>query len=123
MLSDAAGRLRERLGDWKIRSPVVKFNAALTALPDWTAAPGERLPRLRDDRRHDRLDDAQRDFERCTRGEAAVGFGEIYIQTGYDPTPAPARQAPDERLRPVRAVRASTGTGPHGGGRAGSSST
>jgi hypothetical protein len=26
---------------------------------------------------------------RCTRGEAAVGFGEIYVQTGYDPTPAP----------------------------------
>ena len=28
-------------------------------------------------------------FEACDRGEPAVGFGEIYIQTGYDPTPAP----------------------------------
>ena len=36
------------------------------------------------------MDDAQRAFEACTRGEAAVGFGEIYIQTGYDPSPAPA---------------------------------
>ena len=35
------------------------------------------------------LDAAQRAFEACDRGEPAVGFGEIYIQTGYDPTPAP----------------------------------
>jgi len=35
------------------------------------------------------MDDAQRAFERCARGEAAVDFGEIYIQTGYDPSPAP----------------------------------
>src|SRR5215470_9612820 len=33
---------RERLEQWKIRSPVVKFNAALNALPEWTAARGER---------------------------------------------------------------------------------
>ncbi|HEU5107933.1 MAG TPA: hypothetical protein VFT95_05195, partial [Micromonosporaceae bacterium] len=30
-----------------------------------------------------------RAFEACDRGEPAVGFGEIYIQTGYDPSPAP----------------------------------
>ena len=41
----------------------------------------------------------------ATRGEPAVGFGEIYIQTGYDPSPAPDGQAADERLRPVRALR------------------
>ena len=28
-------------------------------------------------------------FERCEAGEPAVAFGEIYIQTGYDPSPAP----------------------------------
>ena len=28
-------------------------------------------------------------FERCAAGEPAVGFGEIYVQTGYDPSPAP----------------------------------
>ena len=39
-----------------------------------------------------------------------VGFGEIYIQTGYDPTPAPEGKPPDERVRPVRAVRLRTGT-------------
>ena len=35
------------------------------------------------------IDDAQRAFEACAAGEPAVGFGEIYIQTGYDKTPAP----------------------------------
>jgi hypothetical protein len=35
-----------RLEDWDIRSPVVRFNAALTRLPSWTAAPGERFPAL-----------------------------------------------------------------------------
>ena len=101
------GRLpRSACDDWKIRSPVVKFNAALTRLPDWTAAPGETFPALRDDRRHrPAWTTPSARFERCARGEPAVGFGEIYVQTGYDPSPAPARQAPDERVRPVRAVR------------------
>ena len=39
---------------WKVRSPVVKFNAALNALPDWTAAPGRDVAGARDDRRHRR---------------------------------------------------------------------
>ena len=33
---------RSRLEDWKIRSPVVKFNAALSHLPQWAAAPDSR---------------------------------------------------------------------------------
>ena len=32
---------RSRLEAWDIRSPVVKFNAALHRLPSWAAAPGE----------------------------------------------------------------------------------
>jgi phytoene dehydrogenase-like protein len=80
---------RARLEAWKVRSPVVKFNAALTALPEWTAAPGESWPARATIDVTGGLDDAQRCFEACDRGEPAVGFGEIYIQTGYDPTPAP----------------------------------
>src|SRR3954468_13368508 len=80
---------RERLEAWKVRSPVVKFNAALSALPEWTAAPGERWPAQATIDVTGGLDDAQQAFERCARGEPAVAFGEIYIQTGYDPTPAP----------------------------------
>ena len=79
---------RERLERWKIRSPVVKFNAALDRLPNWTAAPGRGLAGAGDDRRdrHDGRGPAARS-RRCEAGEPAVGFGEIYIQTGYDPSP------------------------------------
>jgi phytoene dehydrogenase-like protein len=80
---------RERLEAWKVRSPVVKFNAALDRLPDWAAAPGETWPARATIDVTGGLEDAQRAFEACERGEPAVGFGEIYIQTGYDPTPAP----------------------------------
>ena len=90
MLTDVPGDYRRRLEAWKVRSPVVKFNAALTALPQWTAAPGETWPALATIDLTTGLDDAQRAFEACDRGEPAVGFGEIYIQTGYDPTPAPS---------------------------------
>ena len=89
LVSDLPTEFEQRLRDWKIRSPVVKFNSALSALPTWTAAPGARFPAFATIDVTTGLDDAQRDFERCTQGEAAVGFGEIYIQTGYDPSPAP----------------------------------
>ena len=89
LLTEIPDDYRERLEAWKVRSPVVKFNAALTALPQWTAAPGETWPARATIDATTGLDDAQRCFEACDRGEPAVGFGEIYIQTGYDPTPAP----------------------------------
>jgi phytoene dehydrogenase-like protein len=80
---------RERLEQWKVRSPVVKFNAVLSALPEWTAAPAAAWPaHATIDVTHG-LDAAQRAFDACDAGEPAVGFGEIYLQTGYDPTPAP----------------------------------
>jgi phytoene dehydrogenase-like protein len=86
---DVPGEYRARLEGWKVRSPVVKFNAALSALPEWTAAPGAGWPAQATIDVTTGLDDAQRAFEACDRGEPAVGFGEIYMQTGYDPTPAP----------------------------------
>jgi phytoene dehydrogenase-like protein len=86
---DVPADYRARLEAWKVRSPVVKFNAALSALPEWTAAPGETWPARATIDVTGGLEDAQRCFEACERGEPAVGFGEIYIQTGYDPSPAP----------------------------------
>ena len=80
---------RERLERWDIRSPVVKFNAALRRLPSWTAAPGETFMALGTVDVTTGLDEAQAAFERCVAGEPAVGFGEIYVQTLHDPTPAP----------------------------------
>lgn len=84
---DAA--FRERLEAWKIRSPVVKFNAALSKLPEWTAAPGQSWPAQATIDACGPMTEAQAAFERCAAGEPAVGFAEIYIQTGYDPTVAP----------------------------------
>jgi len=86
---DVDAEYRERLERWKIRSPVVKFNAALERLPTWAAAPGEEWPALATIDLTGTVDDAQRAFEAAERGEPAVGFGEIYIQTGYDPGAAP----------------------------------
>jgi phytoene dehydrogenase-like protein len=80
---------RERLERWKVRSPVVKFNAALERLPSWTAAPGEAWPARATIDVTGTIDDAQRAFEVAAAGEPAVAFGEIYVQTGYDPSPAP----------------------------------
>ena len=36
------------------------------------------------------IDDAQQAFEDCTRGIPSPGFAELYFQTAYDPTVAPA---------------------------------
>ncbi len=80
---------RKRLQDWDIRSPVVKFNAALDRLPTWTAAPGQDFWARGTVDVTGGMDAAQRAFEACSAGEPAVGFGEIYVQTLHDPTPAP----------------------------------
>ncbi len=86
---DVPAGYRAKLEAWKVRSPVVKFNAVLRGLPSFTAAPGERFPaQATVDVTHG-LDAAQDAADACARGEIAVGFGEIYVQTGYDPTPAP----------------------------------
>ncbi|MCB0828165.1 MAG: NAD(P)/FAD-dependent oxidoreductase [Solirubrobacterales bacterium] len=79
----------DRLEAWKMRSPVVKFNAALERLPEWTAAPGETWPAQATIDACGTMDEAQAAFERCAEGEPTVAFAEIYIQTGYDPTVAP----------------------------------
>jgi phytoene dehydrogenase-like protein len=80
---------RDRLDAWKVRSPVVKVNAALTALPRWTATGGETWPAAGTVNCRVGLDEAQAAFERADRGELAIGFTEIYSQTADDPTVAP----------------------------------
>jgi phytoene dehydrogenase-like protein len=81
---------KARLEAWKVRSPVVKFNAALSRLPNWTAAPGEEWPARATIDITGGMQECQKAFEACDAGEPAVGFGEIYLQTGYDKSPAPA---------------------------------
>ena len=65
MVDDPPAAYRARLDAWQIRSPVVKFNAALTRLPTWTAAPGEDFPACATIDVTTGLDDAQRAFERA----------------------------------------------------------
>jgi phytoene dehydrogenase-like protein len=79
----------ERLDAWDVRSPVVKFNAALDRLPNWTAADGESWPARAMIELTDGIDSAQAAFESCVAGAPAVGFAEVYTQTGFDPSPAP----------------------------------
>lgn len=79
----------DRLRGWDLTSPVVKFNAALSRLPSYTAAPGATFPYSGTVDVTGGLDDAQAAYERFVTGEAAVGFGEVYCQTVLDPSPAP----------------------------------
>jgi phytoene dehydrogenase-like protein len=80
---------RQRLEAWQIRSPVVKLNAALTRLPTFPAAHGASWPFRSMISVTPGLDAGQAAFEDCKAGRANVGYGEIYFQTGYDPSPAP----------------------------------
>jgi phytoene dehydrogenase-like protein len=86
---DAAPRsFRERLQGWRVRSPVVKLNAALRRLPRFSAAIGTEPHRAMVTITPG-LDAAQEAFASCERGEPAIGFAELYFQTAYDPTVAP----------------------------------
>jgi phytoene dehydrogenase-like protein len=87
---DVPDEFAERLRNWKVRSPVLKFNAALSELPRWTAAGDETWPCLGTVDVSDGLEAAQDAFEACERGELRIAYAEIYSQTAADPSPAPA---------------------------------
>jgi phytoene dehydrogenase-like protein len=89
LLSEIPDEFAARLDAWKTRSPVVKFNASLTRLPSWTAANGDDFPARATVDVTTGIEAAQEAFEATARGETAIAFGEIYVQTGYDPSPAP----------------------------------
>jgi phytoene dehydrogenase-like protein len=83
------GEFEQRLREWKVRSPVLKVNAALAELPRWTATGGETWPVVGTVNCRESLDDAQAAFEAAARGELSVGFTEIYSQSAADPSVAP----------------------------------
>ena len=80
---------RERLEEWEIRSPVVKLNAGLSRLPTFTAAGGVEPHRAMISITAG-LDAGQEGFEACKRGEPGIGYSELYFQTAYDASVAPA---------------------------------
>jgi phytoene dehydrogenase-like protein len=81
--------MAQRVGKWKTRSPVVKLNAALDRIPSFTAASDGIVPERSMVTITPGLDAGQEAFEACERGEPAIGFAELYFQTGYDPAVAP----------------------------------
>jgi len=86
--AEAPAAFRQRIESWRVDSPVVKLNAALRRLPEFTAASG--VPPHRGMVTVTRgLDSAQEASAACRRGEARIGFAELYFQTAYDPTVAP----------------------------------
>jgi phytoene dehydrogenase-like protein len=82
------GDYRERLEGWKVRSPVVKLNAALSRLPAFTAGGSVDAHRAMVTVTHG-LDAAQEAFEACVRGDLRIGFAELYFQSAHDPSVAP----------------------------------
>jgi phytoene dehydrogenase-like protein len=81
----------KQVDEWDTRSPVVKLNCALRHLPTFPAAgrDAEHVYRAMVVLATS-IDDTQAAFERCRRGEVAPGWCELYFQTAYDPTVAPA---------------------------------
>jgi phytoene dehydrogenase-like protein len=79
----------ERVAAWRVDSPVVKVNALLSRLPEWSAA--------RDGERPERamisvtagVEGMQAAADACRAGSPAVGFCELYVHTAYDGSVAP----------------------------------
>jgi phytoene dehydrogenase-like protein len=87
---DAAPSFRAKVDGWRTQSPVMKVNCGLGRLPTWTAAPGAGYPNRAPVSIALPIDEAQAAFEDCTRGVPRPGFAELYFQSAYDPTVAPA---------------------------------
>jgi phytoene dehydrogenase-like protein len=79
---------RRRLEGWKLASPVVKLNAALSKLPAFTAASDSEAHRAMVTITPG-LDACQEAYEASLRGEPRIGFAELYFQTAYDASVAP----------------------------------
>lgn len=86
---------RARIDAWDVRSPVLKLNCGLVRLPRFRAAPpgpdGDFVYRSMIVLSTG-IDDTQAAFEAACQGEPAPDWCELYFQTAYDPTVAPARR-------------------------------
>ncbi len=81
---------RARLEAWRVASPVVKLNAALSRPPTFTAAANGAVDPYRAMVSiSPPVDDGQEAVEAARRGEPCFGFAELYFQTAYDASVAP----------------------------------
>ena len=91
---DAAGAhdagFSARVASWKITSPVIKINCALSRLPTFPAARGDDGVFRAQIEIARSIDDTQRACDAARRGEPAPEWCELYFQTAYDASVAPA---------------------------------
>jgi len=85
----ALGAFRRRVESWRVESPVVKINCALSRLPAFTAV-SDTPPHRASVTITSGIDDTQAACEASRRGEPAPQWCELYFQSAYDPTIAPS---------------------------------
>jgi len=89
---EVPGSFRERVEKWRCESPVLKINCALERLPRFSApsrgVPGG--PHRAMVTISDGIDSTQHAYEASRRGEPAPSWCELYFQSAYDPSVAPA---------------------------------
>jgi phytoene dehydrogenase-like protein len=81
---------RKRVDAWRTDSAVVKVNCGLSRLPTFSAAPGARHPHRAMVTIATGIDATQAAFERARAGEPDPAWCELYFQTAWDPSVAPA---------------------------------
>jgi phytoene dehydrogenase-like protein len=86
--SEVPAPLADRVAGWRMESPVVKLNAALSRLPAFTAR-GDVAPHRAMVSVTQGLDAAQDAVEAARAGKPRIGYAELYFQTAYDPSIAP----------------------------------
>ena len=85
---DVPAGLAERLAGWRTDSPVVKVNAAMGRLPEFSARTAVEPHRAMVSVTPG-LDAAQEAVEAARAGEPRIDYAELYFQSTYDPSIAP----------------------------------
>jgi phytoene dehydrogenase-like protein len=80
---------RAKVDGWRITSPVIKLNCALSRLPTFTASGGDPTVYRAQVEIGRSIDDTQAACDAARRGEPAPEWCELYFQTPYDPSVAP----------------------------------
>jgi phytoene dehydrogenase-like protein len=92
-LLDAGGAaeatFRSAVERWRITSPVIKVNCALSRLPTFPAANGDPTVFRAQIEIARGIDETQAAYEAARRGEPAPEWCELYFQTAYDSSVAP----------------------------------
>jgi phytoene dehydrogenase-like protein len=83
---------RAKVDGWKISSPVIKLNCALSRLPTFPAADGDPDVYRAQVEIGRSIDDTQAACDAARRGEPAPEWCELYFQTPYDASVAPPGQ-------------------------------